>query len=376
MKKATLIFFSISFFLINTKVFAQDTTVTRKNFSPKTPVVLIAIDTSKTKADSIRVTVTTDKGVPVKIQTPEISTIDSTNVFLSVFSDFLGFKQNAPNGLIQTEFWGNGYINKNGDVLHLFKSDCFTKREIKLYPLHNAIFMFNLSKIGNSNDTRYKQVDYFKDTLLANNNNPDSIVHHMHTFDLIKYSNLSFVGKLNFAALYFDKPHLKFFLDGYCVFYSTGVHDSLFEGSTRKDWDFNIYSVGYGLNCKAISYINQSFNLEISYTGYNLTLLNSNSIKQNTGNLYYPETNPKNSLFVEDDNKKINTRVGIYSVQVFCVPKSKAKTNIIFFRISYYSNTLRAFKKGNFVPTGYNDYLQVQVGYRKTFDFDKFINQK
>ncbi|MEW6469062.1 MAG: hypothetical protein AB1458_09070 [Bacteroidota bacterium] len=113
-------------------------------------------------------------------------------------------------------------------------------------------------------------------------------------------------------------------------------------------------------------------------TNFGLTLL-SNDVRQNYGQLYYPDYLAKNdaasnALFDPDFNKLYNG-IGIYTVSVrYSGAENKLNRGSgkgVFFRMVYYSNPILKNKEVNYN----NGYAQIQFGISKSLeDLWKFIN--
>ena len=321
-----------------------------------------------------------------------------------LYTDFVGFKGDQPNGLAQTELSFQWKLNpkryrmlliaahpqpnkselrynlcqmkkdrnklqgrekaKKKDELRKAKTDFNSHVPRRLGFFENLVFpIIELSKIKDS--LRYKELDY--DTT--------SHTKHIHTLDLIKHSNFNVSGKLNVLSYHSVKNNIYAYFDVFGTFYSTGIYDkdTLLDS---KDQKHNINSVGWGSSVKIVFAPEKSnFYLEASYQNYGLKLLNPDIIQRKT-TLYYPEYNPKNNVL---NNSNTLDAVSAYVASVrYSSKMNKENKNKdgIYLRIAFFNHMSGTPSQAHnpFAVDYKNNFLQVQLGVSKSIeDLVKFI---
>lgn len=270
-----------------------------------------------------------------------------TTTFVT-YSDFKGFKGDQPNGLVQFETNFNYY----------FKQKEFDKSKAQTIWLRNTIIGINLTKLDDK--LRYRQLDY--DTI---DQSPDTI-RHIHTFDLVRYSNFNFYIKTNIFTFNMPGAKLRLFGDLYAGLYSTGVRDSLLE----DEKEFNLNSTGFGASMKIATNYRQNespFNASFGITGF-LISAHSNNVRQRVGPLYYPETDIRNKQFAKNGVFGGKTMT-IFQLELRYSPSSDLNRNgKIFLRTSYYTNVFYKYSDGANSSDYGNNFLQVQIGYVGTIE--------
>lgn len=219
--------------------------------------------------------------------------------------------------------------------------------------------ILTISKIDNQN--RFRQVIYY-DSITST----DTITQrYIHTFDLIRYSNVSIATKVNVLYLYFNRPKINVYFDFYGGLYSTGVRDT----TLSKD-NFYVYSRALGFNFRLSTNLNQKVNIEGWFTSFYLTLQN-NDVYQKTGALHFPDSNPDNNIVSPGDRDgKISPpqkSVWTLGLQLVITPSPKNLGNKVFFRYAYFKNSGWSTDKSLKGIHG-NNFVQFQVGYRKSID--------
>lgn len=284
--------------------------------------------------------------------------------YFRVYSDAKGFKKEQPNGLLQTEFGFNWEI----------KALTWSSKNCKVYFLKN-LQLPQVSLFQNKNDTsfQYTPVHYDKSIPITDTTLFTSRL-NVHTLNLIKYAHYTVSGKLNLLAVEYKKKGIKWYLDAFGTFYSTGIS---YDSTTYKllqikkeDSKFQVFSAGGGLNSKLIICPPKTyFTLEVSYTQFYLLLLN-NDIRQSYGKLHTPDYNSSNykTPLIRSYNDKSLSAIAIYNVEVrySSTRNDKKKDNTgVFLRFNFFTNPFTSFSfKSNYG----NNYTQIQVGVSHTFE--------
>ena len=324
------------------------------------------------------------------------------NFRFKLYTDFVGFKGDQPNGLVQSELSFGWNIHKNTPwflqyrkqknksanqysikKLRQYKNDTSGLVRAKAKDSLRDLRLFYREKNANCL-TLFKNVVFpivtlskLKDSLRYKDLNYDSSakIYHIHTFDLIKYSNFNVSGKLNLFTFQSRSKDIKIFLDLFGTFYSTGVNekDTTLASGLRRH---NVNSVGYGLNMKLqFDPPSNHFSMEASLSDFQLRLLN-NDIMQQKGKQYYPESNPKNNTFYSG-NTVDAVAVWTASIRYSTKTNQENKNNDgLFLRISFFNNITSGLIFGQKVgPLDYNNnFLQVQFGLSKNMnDLLKFL---
>jgi hypothetical protein len=262
-----------------------------------------------------------------------------------LFGDFVAIDNDKPNGLIQT----NAYLSYTRPVTwckcqvnHKKKVD-YNNKFVRVYPLRNIVITdITLSKIGNQ--IRYLPVRYMSG---------DTTKKSFNRFDLLQYSNIIALTKINFLTLEYLKS-TKFYFDFIPMFYNTPIHDSL--GSFKS----NVCTIAFGWNLKVKTEISDHFEAEIAFSVFRPNLF-SNIYSDRTA-LQYKEN--KGPLLTEKDM----LHSGGHTIQVIDLIvgyEPKKDVSKIFFRFVSYQNLF----DGKHVPK--NLFVQILLG--TSIDFDKFI---
>ena len=344
------------------KVLTNETRMENKSSSDSTKVIF----TVSAKLDS---STNNEKLFPIEIGVPQkfdsLFIIKSPNAILRIcrpastsalkklpvvslitYSDFQGFKGDRPNGLVQAEANFSFYTNVKS-----FKSE---KSSAVFF--RNVVFGFNLTKVEDK--LRYKQVNYFIDTSEAIHDT----IRHIHTFDLVQYSNFNAYAKINFLTYKWPLTKWKFYADGYGALFSTGVKDTL---PVVTEYNLNSIAIGYNLKIST-DYEPSEFPINVAFSvkGFHINCY-SNSVRQRVGPLYVPDSDKRNNIFQKDGI------VGGKSLTVFQLEfqyfPSKENSGKIFFRTSYYNNIFGRVINNEPSNDYGNNFLQVQVGYAGSF---------
>lgn len=233
--------------------------------------------------------------------------------------------------------------------------------------IKNVVFpVLTISKIDNKD--RFRQVIYYDsitppaDSLQAADTTTQR---YIHTFDLVRYSNVSISTKVNLLYFYFNRPKINIYVDFYAGLFSTGVRDT-----TLSKTNFYVYSRALGYNIRAATHLNQKINIEVWLTSFYITLLN-NDIYQKSGPLHFPDSNPANDVVSpsDRDGKISRGQRNIWTLgsQLVYTPNPENKSNKVFLRVMYFKNPEISSDSGVKKVNG-NNFMQFQVGYRKSID--------
>jgi len=330
-------------------------------------------DSARQSLDSVYAL--SDKQLKQKAKEKEETAATGKNSFyFRLFTDFVGFQGDQPNGLAQFDLAFRWKLNnKRYRLLPIAchpqenKSQLRYERSALKQRMHlatglskaqkkdslrmvckefnapvprrigfaeNIIFpIIELSKIKDS--LRYKDLDY------------DSTNHirHIHTMDLVKYSNFSVSGKLNVVSYHSVNNNIRVYIDVFGTLYSTGVY----ENDTNllvKDRNHNVNSVGLGGAIKFIFAPAQSnFQLEASYQNFELRLLNPDIYQRKTV-LHYPEYDPRNATF---NNGTTRDALSVYvaSLRYSSTVNTKNKNSDgVFLRVAFYNHSVKTNMRG------------------------------
>ncbi len=171
-----------------------------------------------------------------------------------IFSDFVGIKDDQPNGLVQTNF----YISYLRPTKIRYDKVC-NKDSVKNKICWNPFPRLNKKLTIDSTQTNHLGVFIARNAVLLditfskmeNENRElpvryDTITHgrYLNKYDLLQYANVISLSKINIATFRWHNV-LSTYLDYTPIFYSTAVLDTLL----RKD-AFRISSIAHGFNLK------------------------------------------------------------------------------------------------------------------------------
>ncbi len=260
-----------------------------------------------------------------------------------IYTDLEGFKNDQPNGLVQSEFYFTWFLN----------SKLFNNEKPQLFAARNMMLGINFTKL--ENNLRYKQVGYSIDTT----GDLNDTMRFLNAIDLVRYMNLYSYIRVNFLTASIPKPFpQRLYVDGQLDFYDTGVHDTLLSSP-----DFGIHSWGYGINLKYATKFSPGVspvNVELGAEFFGIRMHNNNILMKNEA-LYFPDDNPLNNTFNPDASKRNAYFWAIKPVLMYSPDKDKPDSHI-FFRGSFYNNLFT--RDVNADNTNHsNTYLQLQIGY-------------
>ena len=303
-----------------------------------------------------------------------------------LFSDFVGIQDDQPNGLVQTNIYFSykrpvrTRPKKTKEALDLelselrknasnkgdsYKINRMEKRILRSYPSRQPMtqpYLFRnvvitditFSKIGNQNQSlpvRYSDTTGGK-----------PVHRFLNRFDLVQYSNVIALTKLNILTIDFPK-FACLYLDVIPVYYNTTISDSLrkdVSGSWKK---INVTSIAFGGHMKLKTKRDKISNLsgEVSYSYFIPQLYTPNyrfigtQLKDHDGVV-------TEGMILESQDRSVQileTRIEHRK------PDSKLST---FFRIAYFHNVFR--KK----HTPGNAFVQFQVGV--SYEISNVFSQK
>ncbi|MEO1807925.1 MAG: hypothetical protein AAFU33_24145, partial [Bacteroidota bacterium] len=267
-----------------------------------------------------------------------------------IFSDFVGFDETNPNGLVQTEISKKLFLNTT--AIPAFSNSLFTGYLNYIEP------KLVISKIEEQN----KFLDLSFAPIPAQTTGLDSTVFYVSSVDIMNYSNLQVGAQLSVAYFSIPKFHTRLELGIGGFINQSGFSNTLFEIDTlsnttiRTENEFNGNSVIYYPEARLQFNPDPRFGFQFAYRPTFVTLLSSDVLQV--------DNEPR---YLSSDGM-INDRLYTHFFQLFAfIEVNKDGNGEFFFR----SNFSMSSADRN------NNFLQVQLGYAfNIFSTDKASPKK
>ncbi|ACU63310.1 hypothetical protein [Chitinophaga pinensis] len=263
----------------------------------------------------------------------------------AVYTDFEGFQQSNPNGLIQTEFYFS-WPGINKPIIRIPKKG---KETVHIYLLRNMVIPnIQLNKL----EDKLKYLPLIK----ANSH------YYVSTFDLIQYANLTNYVKLNLITFGFkSKTRL------YADLMLNHVNTLAIDSATNNKFSLN--SLGPGISFKyKTEDSNSPINLMTEVSLFGLHLLNT-EFRQHDGPQY--SSVQKDITELDTIVRKHNTmwrfqaEVTIDPSKIGKEKPSSQSSSLIFLRTYIYTERV-PFNKN--LKGSNNSLFMLQLGYRLTLN--------
>ena len=244
-----------------------------------------------------------------------------------VFSDFVGFDQDQPNGLIQTEISKRVYLNSS--IIQLGKNYAYWGFVNSVNP------KLNISKIEENN--RSLLLEPLADTLGGR-------THYIPSMDFFRHQNFSVGGEVNLVYFGFPKIHTVIYINTGIMLRRSSVAfpipvDSLNEVPIEPD-PFNVTSVSIWpeIDISLNPHPSYSFAFDMKYSSFRI--LNDNFLQVNSPRQFF------------DTGKDVPSDIITFKFTGMIKPNRNAPGSL-FFRWLY-----------SYIPQERNqNFLQAQVGY-------------
>lgn len=294
--------------------------------------------------------------------------IDSTNTNKTEFcqyTDFLGFGNDKPNGIIQEEF--------------LFKW-ALVKREFKIsdnvyfQPFRSILLpsiLFNRIEKGKDTSSLLYPVGYSISSVAEDpsGKKDTTLSPVMSSFDIMRYTSLKLEGKIVLMALRIKNARI------YLDFNGSLIRNQITDTIINKNFTRSIYSFGSGLSIYVKSPIHlntdSSFNIEAELGYYKLKLLD-NYFKQY--DVYALDNQGKKTIAfpIGESFNRASKPIWFTSIRL-SKEWGKTSKNSVFVRFVYnfqkgsYSYYTKENTKVN-SRTYYNNFMQIHLGVNLPID--------
>ncbi len=293
--------------------------------------------------------------------------IDTTNrnkTEFSQYTDFLGFGNDRPNGLIQQEFLWKWAIVKREFRL---------SKNIYLQPIRSILLpsiLFNRIEKGKDTASLFYPVGYTIKSITEDINGvkDTSLSPVMSTFDIMRYNSLKIETKIVLLAIRINNARI------YFDFQSSLMRNKITDTIVNKNSSRHIYAIASGFSIYVKSPIlnkDSSFNIEAKF-GYNRITLKDNFFKQY--DVYTIDNEGKRNIAFPIGQKYNRASSPIFFTSIRLSKEwGKEIKNSIFFRgvYSYQRGTYQFYTKENsriYTETFYNHYFQLQLGANLSID--------
>lgn len=310
---------------------------------------------------------------------------DSTNTVkyeVNQFTDFLGFDNQKPNGLLQQEFIFKFPLVKT-------KTGNCSSAKVFFQPFRSVVFHALLNRIDKTNASQEYPVGTTLPNNPANLNNLDSIRPYLTTMDIFRYSNLQIGLKLNMVTFHIGNFRLSAEYEFNLLRNKPYYADTIKFGnaSFTRDQVRAVYSFAHkiGLFGNTAKLMDNQFKVSFN-AGAMFIRLRDSYYKQYDAAVIDPVDRVTTLLSATDVYAKNRAKPIWYFSGMLSKYWGEKNKNSIFFRVNYFyqtgkfrryggSNDLSNFDPKAFYDTRfYNHFLQLQLGI--ALDLNKFLGVK